>query len=121
MKKPIDPCGFRGSGVAGSTENLGFLLNRFDFGFLVAGSALFWAIRDQFSMVPKILGSSESNFEIFVISSGCLSVVSSYFKLVLASLRVSGSGSLVFKSFYVKLIYVLDSVLILVHYSCRCT
>jgi len=56
-----------------------------------------------------------------VAGSSCLSVVSSHFKPVLASLRVLGSGSLLFKSFYMKSVYVLDLILILVHYGCRYT
>ena len=80
--------------MAGWTKNLGFLLNRLDFGFPVAGSALFWAIRDRFSMVPKVLEPSKYDFEVFVACSGCLSIVLSHFKSVLAGLRVSRSSSL---------------------------
>ena len=80
--------------MAGWTENLGFLLNRLSFGFSVVSSALFWAIRDRFSMVPKVLRLSESDFEVFVACSSCLSIVLNHFKSILAGLRVPGSDSL---------------------------
>ena len=70
------------------------MLNRLSFRFSVVGSALCWAIRDRFSMVPKVLGPSESDFEIFVAYLSCLNIVLSHFKSVLAGLRVSGFGSL---------------------------
>ena len=80
--------------MVGSTKNLGFLLNRPSFRLPVAGSALVWAFLDRFNPVPKILGPSKYDFEVFVAISGCVSIILSHFKPVLAGLRVSGSGSL---------------------------